>query len=137
MKQTIIAISLAFNLIPSIGWTDPVYSFPNLPICGSAKRITCVVDGDTLWIGGEKFRLQNINTAETNGRCSRERELAARATQTLRAILSSEPFVVTRTGRDRYGRTLATFRNSGGDVGHMLIANGLAHEWNGRKENWC
>jgi len=137
LKQIAIAITLALNAFPSAGWADPVHSYPNLSICGSAKRITCVVDGDTLWIRGEKFRLANINTAETNGRCRHERELAARATQMIRAILASEPFVVTRTGRDHYGRTLATIRNGRGDVGHMLVAKGLAHEWRGRKESWC
>ncbi len=108
-----------------------------MPICGSGKRVTCVVDGDTIWYRGEKIRLEGFNAPETQGLCARESELARRATLRLRAVLSSEPFSVTRNGKDRYGRTLATIRNSQGDVGNVLIAEGLAHEWRGRKENWC
>ncbi len=26
--------------------------------CGSGKRHTCVVDGDTIWLRGEKIRIQ-------------------------------------------------------------------------------
>lgn len=29
--------------------------------CGSGKRITDVVDGDTLWLRGEKIRLQDFD----------------------------------------------------------------------------
>ncbi|MCP4286252.1 MAG: thermonuclease family protein [Gammaproteobacteria bacterium] len=108
-----------------------------MPICGTAKRINCVVDGDTIWLDGEKIRLETFNTPEMNGKCARERRLAQQATQRLRQILSSEPFKVSRNGKDRYGRTLATISNSSGNVGDVLITEHLAHKWRGYKEGWC
>ncbi len=117
--------------------TAASYSLPALPICGSAKRITCVVDGDTIWIEGEKIRLEGFNSPEVNGRCEREKDLAKKATDELQAILSSEPISITRNGRDRYKRTLATISNSQGDIGALMIAKGVAHKWRGRKESWC
>lgn len=60
-----------------------------MPICGSGKRSNCVVDGDTLWLNGEKIRVEGMNAPETKGRCERERRLAMHATQ--RELLSSDP----------------------------------------------
>ena len=34
-------------------------------LCRSSEEITCVVDGDTFWLNGEKFRLQGYDTPET------------------------------------------------------------------------
>ena len=33
----------------------------SMPICNHGRRINCVVDGDTLWLNGEKIRLDSIN----------------------------------------------------------------------------
>lgn len=50
-----------------------------MPICGSGKRINCVVDGDTIWVRGEKIRLEGFNAPEMNGSCDRERRMAVQA----------------------------------------------------------
>ena len=106
-------------------------------ICSGSTRINCVVDGDTVWIDGEKIRLQSINAPEIQGQCGREREVAQRATRRLSDILSSSSFHIERSGKDRYGRTLATLSNQQGDVGQILIREKLAHPWRGRRESWC
>src|SRR5690606_29240143 len=80
--------------------TTTSHSVRNIPLCGSAKRITCIVDGDTVWIEGEKIRLEGFNSPEVNGQCGREKELARQATDELQRILSSEPFSITRNDRD-------------------------------------
>lgn len=116
---------------------QPAAATVRIPICGSGKRITCVVDGDTIWYQGEKIRLEGFNAPEVQGACNRETTLARKATERLRAILSAQPFTISRNGKDRYGRTLATIRNSHGDIGRAMIAEGLAHEWRGFKESWC
>lgn len=89
----------------------------------------------TIWYRGEKIRLEGLNAPEVRGACNHEIALARQATERLRAILSSESFTVSRHGKDRYGQTLATIRNSRGDVARILIAEGLAHEWRGHKES--
>ena len=42
-----------------------------------------------------------------------------------------------RQGADRYGRTLAAIRVEGHDVGDILVGEGLARTWAGRREPWC
>jgi len=132
-----LGMAVAISSLLICGAGASTHSLPNIPICGGGKRITCVVDGDTIWIEGEKIRIQGFNTPEVQGQCRREKELAKRATRELQAILSSGPITITRTGKDRYKRTLATIRNSSGDITNLMIAKGVAHEWRGRREGWC
>jgi len=110
--------------------------------CGTGKRITCVVDGDTVWIDGEKIRLADIDAPDPRGRCDAESALARLSTARLAQLLQGE-FMVQRgdpvDGRllDRHGRTLAVISINGKSVGVALIADGLARPWKGRKESWC
>lgn len=41
-------------------------------ICQSAKRITCVVDGDTFWLNGEKVGISNIDAPRSPNRAARK-----------------------------------------------------------------
>ena len=36
-------------------------------LCAEGPRSTCVVDGDTFWLNGEKVRMADINAPETHG----------------------------------------------------------------------
>ena len=119
-----------------------IFSTPALAIekCGSGKRVTCVVDGDTLWLKGEKIRMKGYDTPEpTTNICggNREKQLAARASKRLIQLLNENAFTIQRFGKDRYGRTLATIRVGGEDVGNILIADGLARSWPDGREFWC
>jgi micrococcal nuclease len=118
-----------------------VVSSIRMPVCQRAGRgnsqSDCVVDGDTIRLAGEKIRLQSFNTPEIDGACARERRLARLARRRLSQILSVRPFSIRRFGMDKYGRTLATIRNDQGDIGSVLIREGLAHAWHGRRESWC
>ena len=38
-----------------------------LKICGSGRRSSCIVDGDTFWLKGAKYRIANIDTPELKG----------------------------------------------------------------------
>ncbi len=108
-----------------------------MPLCGSGKRISCVVDGDTFWVSGEKVRLEGIDAPEIKGACTYERDLARRATNRLSDILSRQQFTLRRSGTDRYGRTLARADTPHGEVGDILVNEGLARPWRGRREQWC
>jgi endonuclease YncB( thermonuclease family) len=104
-----------------------------IAICpASGPRHHCVVDGDTIWHQGEKIRIAEIDTPEMNGRCAAERTKARRARDRLVQLLNARPVRFTRTGRDRYGRTLANF----GPVSEALIREGLATRWP-RRGRWC
>jgi len=105
-----------------------------IAVCAAppAPRVTCVVDGDTLWWQGEKLRIAEIDTPEMNGRCQVERELARQAQARLVVLLNTRGVRFKRVGKDRYGRTLASF----GAVAEQLVIEGLAHRWPSRK-SWC
>lgn len=97
-----------------------------------AARVTCVVDGDTVWIAREKIRLLDIDAPEMRGKCQAERALAIRARDRLAALLDGRRVRIVPQGKDRYGRTLARI----GGVGEQLIREGLASRWPHRKD-WC
>lgn len=109
-------------------------------MCGSGQRHTCVVDGDTIWLNGENLRLQAFDTPEPyNDICGGAQEiaLAKRASARLLDLLNTNRFTVRTFGTDRYGRTLATVRIGGTDIGDILISEGLARRWPDGREFWC
>ncbi|MBD3762454.1 thermonuclease family protein [Rhizorhabdus sp.] len=97
-----------------------------------ARRFTCVVDGDTVWIEGERIRLLDIDAPEMEGKCPAERVMAIRSRDRLIELLRERPFAIQRQGTDRYGRTLARL----GSVGDQLMREGLARRW-GDRRGWC
>ena len=110
--------------------------------CAGAVRITCVVDGDTIWLEGDKIRIADIDTPEiSQPRCAREERLGQQATERLIVLLNAAPFELRPNpdGRDedRYGRKLRVLARGGESIGGMLVAEGLAHEWGGGKRSWC
>lgn len=109
-------------------------------LCAQAPRTTCVVDGDTFWLEGEKVRIADINAPETHGAaCPAEQALGDAATRRLIALLNAGPFRL-ETGpreRDRYGRLLRTVTRGGQSLGERLVAEGLAEPWRGHRGDWC
>ena len=108
-------------------------------MCGR-DRVNCVVDGDTIWLQGVNLRLESYDTPEPyNDICGgqHEVELAHRASARLLQLLNGNAFTVEANDTDRYGRTLATIRIGGTDVGDILIAEGLARSWPNGREFWC
>ncbi len=100
-----------------------------------------VIDGDTFDYAGIRIRVADIDTPEMRGRCPYETELANRATQRMRALLAAGPFELhsLSSGRDedRYGRKLRIVTRAGRSLGNVLVAEGLARTWTGRREPWC
>lgn len=109
----------------------------SLSICAPGPRDNCVVDGDTFWVDGEKIRIADIDAPEIRGRCDYEARLAIASRDRLRELLNSGSFKLHREGEDRYGRTLAVVTLNERSVGDMLVSEGLARTWTGRREPWC
>ncbi len=108
-------------------------------MCGR-DRVTCVVDGDTIWLQGVNLRLESYDTPEPyNDICGGQAEvaLAKRASARLLQLLNGNTFNVETGSKDRYDRVLATIRIGGTDVGDILIAEGLARRWPNGDEFWC
>lgn len=109
-------------------------------ICGSGRRINCVVDGDTFWMEGEKIRILDIDTPELHpARCPEEERLGRAAKARLHALLNGGAVTLERTGRDRdrYGRLLRRVQVDGRSVGAVLIGEGLARAYAGGRRGWC
>ena len=114
-----------------------------------------VLDGDTIRVAGETFRLVGFDAPETyRAQCPSERELGNRATFRLRQHVAEGGLDLERiacacrsgtegTPRCNYGRSCGVLRVHGQDVGAMLIAEGLARAFVcGRtscpaREPWC
>lgn len=127
MRHLLIILAGLFAALPAAA----------IELCGSGARVTCVVDGDTVWIEGEKIRIEDIDTPENNGRCVEERRIAVEAAGMLTDLLNQGNPQIERSGKDRYGRTLARILVGGQSVSDQLIAAGLAKVWEGHKSSWC
>ena len=100
-----------------------------------------VIDGDTFDYGTLRVRIADIDTPELRGRCTYETDLAVRATTRLAALLADgglelHPLPDGRD-QDRYGRKLRIVTRNGRSLGDILVAEGLARTWTGRREPWC
>lgn len=109
-------------------------------LCEGQGRISCVVDGDTFWLEGDKIRILDINTPEISSpQCDAELRLGERATERLQELLNAGPFSLEpgpeRT--DRYGRKLMRVTRGGINLGEVLIEEGLAERWRGYRGGWC
>ena len=112
----------------------------NFSPCSSGPRYTCVVDGDTLWLEGEKVRIADINTPEVSSpECMQEAQLGTQATRRLTELLNEGGFSLEAIDRDedQYGRKLRIVTRDGDSLGAMLVEEGLAEEWTGRRSSWC
>lgn len=119
-------------------------------------RIT-IIDGDTIALPcdpargiypgcAERLRLVGIDAPETGARarCEAERIAGLEARAALAEILRGRSVAITRTGRDRWGRTLAHLEAGGTSVDEAMIAAGLAlpytrgpEAWATRCSHWC
>jgi endonuclease YncB( thermonuclease family) len=110
-------------------------------LCGSANRMNCVVDGDTIHHQGIIIRVEGIDAPETHrAKCDSERALGLRATMRMLDLVNAGPFEIVRKGRrdtDKYGRELRDLQRDGRSFGDILIAEGLARRWDGRRRSWC
>lgn len=101
-----------------------------------------VIDGDTIVIGAEHIRIENLDAPEMPGRakCPHEAELALKAKAEMQRLVDSGPVTLkrmTKRPKDRYGRTLADVLVGGRDVAPGMIAAGVARPWRGKSSNWC
>ena len=100
-----------------------------------------VIDGDTISYAGTTIRIADIDTPELRGRCAEEKALAAEAAARLETLLAEAPFEIAPApdGRDedRYGRKLRLLTRDGESLGGVLVEEGLARQWTGRREHWC
>lgn len=115
----------------------------NWSICKqNVKRINCVVDGDTYWKEGIKYRIMGLDTPEKKPRakCGFEHSLSNKATRFLFEQFRGSNVTEVERGKDRYGRVLADTYVNGKLIAPIIIRNGLGVEYNAKKRRegiWC
>jgi endonuclease YncB( thermonuclease family) len=119
----------------------PASGYKQYTLCSGPTRHHCVVDGDTIWHNGTKIRIADIDTPEVSEpKCSSEAALGAKATKRLLQLVNAGPFEMQAwEGRDedKYGRKLRVFVRDGRSLGDILVSEGLARTWTGRRQPWC
>lgn len=108
--------------------------------CHTGGGGNCVVDGDTFWFRGEKYRIADIDAPETHpSHCAVESDKGERATYRLRTLLNDGAFQLEPVDRDadRYGRKLRIVTRNGESLGQILAAEGLARTWTDSRQPWC
>lgn len=100
-----------------------------------------VIDGDTVDVRGEHFRLIGLNTPETfEPRCDQEFALGTKAKERLRELLATGAATLTKmpcscppgtegTSKCNFGRSCGVLVINGRDVASTLVAEGLAVEF--------
>lgn len=99
---------------------------PLLIAVASAHAQTTIVDGDTLRVNGQPFRLFGIDAPEKVQWCGGDYpagELSARA---LEGLVHGKAIACEPKGTDRYQRTLAVCRVDGVDLGKTMVRLGMA-----------
>lgn len=126
---------------PTVTLAAPYMTSVNFRKCTDGDRISCVVDGDTLWIDGTKVRVADIDAPEVSEpKCASELALGNRATERLIELVNQGPFELQAwpgRDKDRYGRALRVLVRHGRSLGDILVSEGLARTWTGRREPWC
>lgn len=107
----------------------------------AARKVTCLVDADTLWQRGVKMRLLDIDAPETSGaQCDRELALGKQATQRLRQLMAGGYRILDGGKKDRTSDRRSLVRITlpdGRDAGKVLIREGLAQPWPNIGNRWC
>ena len=92
---------------------------------GSAQA----VDGDSLNIGGARFRLFGIDAVETRQTCNREQQqwqCGEEAATALRNLVNGKAVNCNQRDRDPYGRVVATCTVNGRDIAEQMVSMGYA-----------
>ena len=120
---------------------EPALHLAHFNTCIGSTRVTCVVDGDTIWLDGIKIRIADIDTPEVGSpACTEELALGRQATRRMTELLNEGPFSLETAGardEDVYGRKLRVLTRDGKSLGATLVDEGLAHVWDGSRHSWC
>lgn len=92
----------------------------------SVNAQTTVIDGDTLRVNGQPFRLIGIDAPEKVQWCSDDYPAGELSTRTLEKLVQGGKVTCEPKGTDRYLRTLAVCYVDGVDLGKTMVRLGMA-----------
>jgi endonuclease YncB( thermonuclease family) len=107
----------------------------------AARKVTCLVDGDTGWERGVKWRLLDIDAPETHGaQCADEKAIGDLSTRRLQQLMAGGYQISDSGQKDRTSDHRALVRvilQDGRDGGTVLIQENLAQRWPNKGNMWC
>ena len=110
-------------------------------LCMNPPHYNCVIDGDTFYVRGDSIRIANTDAPEIAlPECAEEARLGLEATNRLLELLNAGDFELSRydaRDADEFGRLLRDVTAQGVSIGGVLVAEGLAREWDGHDVDWC
>lgn len=100
-----------------------------------------VIDGDTIDVDGQRYRLVGYDTPETYfAQCDFELALGNAATERLENLVEGGQLIELKElpGLDRYNRNLGRLFVGRREVSEILISENLARPYSGgRRAGWC
>jgi micrococcal nuclease len=108
--------------------------------CPNGGARNCLIDGNSFWYDGRKYRLADIDAPELHRpNCDQERILGKQAAYQLYKLINKQRFSLKKSKPeyDKYGRNLVVMMQNGASVGKKLLAEGLAKKYGDASSNWC
>ena len=105
-----------------------------------ARAVTCLVDGDTGWERGVKWRTRGWDTPEyaAHADCHAETLIAAKATKRVLELMSAGYELIWHNEKGGKQRELVSIRLADGRmVGDILLSERLAVRWPHKARVWC
>jgi len=122
--KSILASLIVSVLLAGIASAEVVDGSAITVIDGDTVALPCAVPGPGC---AEKIRLEGIDTPESfKPHCEQELVAGLKAKERLAGIIRGKRVSISRSGKDRYGRTLGNLHVDGSDVGDILVQSGLA-----------
>ena len=128
---------------PAVQKTSVGFSAGPIHVCGSGdhhrNHTTCLVDGDTGWEKGVKWRLRDVDTPEISApRCADELRKGLAARDRLQGLMHGGYRIDTSGATDRYGRQLVSMTlPNGTDAARVLLGEGHAQPGPKAQRDWC
>lgn len=95
-------------------------------LASTSATAQTVSDGDTLKIGGQRYRLFGIDAPEARQTCPDGWPAGRLATSHLQSLIAGRSVTCQAKDRDRYGRTVAVCFAGGVDLGERMVRDGYA-----------
>ena len=133
-------LKIATAAIASLLATAPAWA---IPVCHGGHRaereVTCLVDGDTGWENGVKWRAEGVDTPELfHPGCKAEKRLGIKARDRLQDLMAGGYQIEDSGKRGSFGRELVHVRLPDGRIaGQVLIDEGLSQPWPNKGNRWC
>ena len=130
-------------MIPLFAGRSADITFSDSPqqiaVCNLGRRSTCLVDGDTGWESGRKWRLLGVDTPEiSKPECAAEYNIALMARDRLAVLMSSGYSIVWSGRNDKFDRALVDIElPDGASAAQVLLNEGLAQTWPNAGNVWC